>query len=154
MSFVIKLRGALTGTKLAEYCCDEHGRFDAWVSRDDVPDEQPCPECETPSPWVIGAPTPKVSFASAAVHGGYTRPEHPMALDTRELGEGMPVNEWRKKRAKKWADRDRNDPKRREQAERAQRELHKAEGFVREKPDLKKSKVARIMEWAKGGSNK
>jgi len=107
MSFVVKLRGALTGSKMAEYECADHGRFDAWVSRNDTPDEVPCSECGSPSPWVISAPLFKPQLACAAVKGKSDPVPHAMALDTRELGDGMPLAQWQKKRAAQWREHDR-----------------------------------------------
>lgn len=64
----IRERGDTGGQVVHEYCCPVHGRFDARVSRRDVPDEVDCPadcvtddgyeqiySCRRPSPWAGSA---------------------------------------------------------------------------------------------------
>jgi hypothetical protein len=86
-----------------EYLCDSHGRFSALVDRDG-PDWHACPTCSTPSIWVISAPMGRVRLAEVE-RGGVSKPDSPMYLDTRELGEGMGMDEWRAKRDKLYEDR-------------------------------------------------
>ena len=118
MSFTIKVRTLPGSPMMAEYECDDHGRFDALVERDhagDPPAWQPCPVrcrdgapgaesaelwqllCMNPAPLAISAP--KVARDSvpayAAVRGGDTE-RRPGMLDTRPLAEGMSTKEWRK----------------------------------------------------------
>lgn len=132
-SWKLTIRGADRGPMTAEYECPVHGRFKAVVSRDengDPPAEQPCPaevsaetnlvqvpaagvapapvrvdQCGIPSPWRISAPGlrfPRSDFR----RGKSDPPPHELACDTRDLGEGMPMDEWKAKRAKLWADHD------------------------------------------------
>jgi hypothetical protein len=55
------------------------------------------------SPWTISAPLGRVKMGEAT-QGGVANAEKASWTDTRELGEGMPYNEWKKKRAKTWRD--------------------------------------------------
>lgn len=126
MSFVIKVRSS-GGPMVAEYLCPLHGRFEVVVQRDangDPPATHACPAIdsmlgasvdythaqapagptEAPCPiddaeWVISAPLGKVALASAT-QGKVERPENPLFYDTRALGEGMPLNEWKAQRDK------------------------------------------------------
>jgi hypothetical protein len=99
MTFVVKIRGDLGAPILAEYACPRHGVFEELVDRPS-PDFMPCPECNDVSPWTItAAPMGKVRTTEVE-RGKWQKPEHPGWLDTRELGEGMPLEEWREKRAK------------------------------------------------------
>lgn len=115
MTFTIKLRGDQSGTVLHEYHCPVHGRFEADVPRASVPDAVPCPElchedgyddgdgdghpCRASSPWSPSAVTCRVKIAEVT-RGKVEAPPTKNALDTRDLAEGMPMNEWRAKRAK------------------------------------------------------
>jgi hypothetical protein len=104
---------------LADFTCPEHGRFELLAESD--AESAPCPvmlvsvddrgvglrpdvPCGEPSPWT---PTPircRVRIAEVE-RGGVDRPASPMFLDTRELGEGMPYDEWKAKRDKLYEDR-------------------------------------------------
>ena len=108
---------------LSDFTCPVHGRFEQLADADD--DEAKCMTwlteeetiaaghkwfgyptlyCGTWSPWT---PTPiRCRVRTAEVErGGVDRPASPMYLDTRELGEGMPYDEWRAKRDKMYEDR-------------------------------------------------
>ena len=124
MTFTVRTRGA-GGPIVAEYACPAHGRFEATVERVLMPDVQPCPSCAAPSPWTISAPLYKPQ-RGAVVRGRPADKPHPMAMDTRELGEGMPIAEWKAKRRKQWAEHDRATV-RRDQAQRVERVLHAPE---------------------------
>jgi hypothetical protein len=87
----------------SEFLCDSHGRFDALVDRD-APDWHPCPRCSAPSIWVISAPMGRVRIAEV-MRGGVDKPDSPMFLDTRKLGEGQPYEEFRAERDKLYAER-------------------------------------------------
>ncbi len=130
---------------ILEFDCPDHGRFEAMVERSEPNDTHPCPDCEVPAPWTISAPLVRIKLASAATQGGYVKPDHPLALDTRELGEGMSMQEWRAKRAKKWAEHDHNDPRKRELAAATDKVLNKADGVVRDRPDQKKKRFSRFL---------
>jgi hypothetical protein len=109
MAFTIRLRGASGGTIQHEYLCPVHGRFTAEVSRDDVPDSAACREmlslpgmairedCGRSSPWSPSSIATKVAIAGFS-RGKSEAPPTKHALTTRDLAEGMPMNEWRAKR--------------------------------------------------------
>lgn len=100
MTFIIKVRGAATPTTIADYLCEEHGRFEMSVDRTpqgDAPDTIPCPDCGASCIWVISAPLGRVKRWEV-VRGGWSKPERPTHYDTRELGEGMELHEWQDKR--------------------------------------------------------
>lgn len=86
-----------------EYLCDSHGRFSATVDRDG-PDCHPCPTCSKPSIYVISAPMGRVRIGEVQ-RGGVDKPDSPMYLDTRALGEGQPYSEWREQRDKLYQER-------------------------------------------------
>jgi hypothetical protein len=126
VTWTLKVRSAGGGTIPHEYLCPEHGRFTAEVSREDVPDEMPCPEreprlvpatqflslsdaeklrsragnpCGLTSPWSPSGIACKVPLASFN-RGKSEAPPNRNALTTRDLADGMPMSEWRAKRAK------------------------------------------------------
>lgn len=111
-SWVVRVRGATGGMVLHDYRCPAHGVFEAEVSRDDVPDETPCPVeldaapddrepmyCGLPSPWSPSVVSCRVR-AVETTRGKSDKPPTSMALTTRDLAEGMPMAEWKAKRAK------------------------------------------------------
>lgn len=84
---------------LADYhcpACDES--FEETVEAP-APDDVPCPDCRTASPWVPTAVMGRVR-KQEVVRGNWQKPEHPGWVDTRELGEGQPIEEYRAKRRK------------------------------------------------------
>ncbi len=103
---------------LADFCCSEHGLFEALVDAD--AESHPCPvwmvhghanpatsveaPCDYPSPWSPSPVRGRVRIGEV-VRGGVDKPDSPMYLNTRELGEGMPMSEWREKRDKMYAER-------------------------------------------------
>ena len=108
MVWTLKVRGAGGGTIPHEYLCPEHGRFTAEVPRDNVPDEVFCDEiehgndnniCGLTSPWSPSGITCKVAIASFN-RGKAEAPPNRQSLTTRDLADGMPMSEWRAKRAK------------------------------------------------------
>lgn len=130
MTWKLTIRGDVSGYTRAEYRCPVHGVFEAVVARDengDPPDETTCPTVETEwsepgmgepvkpipvvacslsSPWTITS-APGLAFQRGCVRQGKVEEApHPLACDTRELGEGMPLDEWKAKRAKLWNDHD------------------------------------------------
>jgi hypothetical protein len=94
---------------LADFTCPEHGRFEMLAESD--AESAPCPitegrgvPCELASPW---SPTPircRVRIGEVE-RGGVDKPASPMMLDTRELGEGMPYDQWREKRDRMYMER-------------------------------------------------
>ncbi len=116
MTFTIKIRGVADRPIAAEYMCPVHGRFGVTVPRDangDAPSEWPCTtgliaevpdfrmerDCNLLSPYVISAPRYTGVRRIEAVKGGWEKPARPTFLDTRELGEGQDIEEFRDKRA-------------------------------------------------------
>lgn len=99
MTFKITVRGDVSSPILAEYLCPKHGVFEELVARPS-PDYMPCPDCNEISPWTITTPPLGKVRAVEVERGGWQKPENPGWLDTRELGEGMPLEEWKAKRAK------------------------------------------------------
>lgn len=130
MSFTIKVRGDSTGTVLHDYHCPVHGRFEASVPRANVPDQLPCPlprdseppadpsyffplpgyaaapdphvfvPCERSSTWAPAPVTGRVKLGEVQQGKVMEYPPERVCLDTRELGDGMPLHEWRAKQAK------------------------------------------------------
>lgn len=107
---------------LADYRCPEHGRFEQMVESPS-PDEVPCPAlrlepignffgdffhdpttCGAASPWVPFPVTGRVKIGEVQ-RGTVAKPDSPMMLDTRSLGEGEPYHEWRAKRDKMYEER-------------------------------------------------
>lgn len=112
MSFTIRVRGAPHATELADYECPEHGRFEAAVARP-APDTAPCPErqesgeCSFPcvrgfeSPWRISAPGSVLVRRGEVVQGKVdAHPGDHYVMDTRPLADGMPLKEFKERRAK------------------------------------------------------
>ena len=81
-----------------EFECASHGRFSDTVDRSGPTDMHPCPSCGAVSPWVISAPMGRVKLGEVT-RGGSDSP-FPGALDTRAIADGMPVEEFRARRAK------------------------------------------------------
>lgn len=98
------------------------GRVQSAVSTPAAPDIP----CLMKSPWVPSAPNVKIKLTSAVRQGGAEKSPHETALDTRDLGEGMPLNEWRKKRAKMWRERDWKRYRKTGMADRMWNVLHRA----------------------------
>jgi hypothetical protein len=115
MTFVIKVRGS--APMVAEYLCPKHGRFDELVDRDangDPPARRICGAemvdeyfpgdppalCARVAEFVMSAPIGRVKRGEAGVQGKYEPPPHSGYMDTRALGEGQSLDEWRADRAK------------------------------------------------------
>jgi hypothetical protein len=62
-----------------------------------APDVIECPVCKGEATWY---PTPVHGHVKRVevVRGKWNKPERPTYYDTRELGEGMEIHEWRAKR--------------------------------------------------------
>ncbi len=98
MSFTIRTRGAHSQLMLQDFLCPECGFISALAPRDC--DGIQCPDgCGNVAGWVISAPFGWVNGVSV-VRGGVAKADSPMYLDTRPLGEGMPMAEWKANRAK------------------------------------------------------
>lgn len=105
MSFKVTIRGAATGRRA--YACAEHGAFELVVDIATSADPRPCPSCGAASERTVDAAALKVPVG-ALVRGKYATDRHPMAMDTRPIADGMPVQEFKAMRAKQWADHDRS----------------------------------------------
>jgi len=92
MTFTIRSRGAPTGLTVAEYSCPDCGVFDATVERP-APDEHDCPICGATATWVISAPVGRVKRGE--VSQGKYEPPPSGYMDTRALGDGQSLEDWR-----------------------------------------------------------
>jgi hypothetical protein len=114
VTFRIRIRGS--GPVVAEYECPVHGPFTVTTPRDenrdppathvcgDVqewPDGEGANVCLRMAEWRPSPPMGRVKLASAS-QGKVAEKPHHLSLDTRELGEGMPLKEWKAKRQKLW----------------------------------------------------
>lgn len=95
---------------LSDYRCPIHGTFEATVESP-APDEVECPtihtagyvqrdcgaKCGLPSRWVPAAIRGRVRLGEV-VRGPNERPPNRLSLDTRKLGEGQPMHEYREER--------------------------------------------------------
>ncbi|HKP06817.1 MAG TPA: hypothetical protein VJU58_06150 [Microbacterium sp.] len=119
-----KVDGVLHGRVKHEYLCPVHGRFAVEVPSADPPNEMPCPEddwtdvsaaeacelvnrgyepntCGRTAPWSPSSMNWKLAYGGVTVsHGKADAAPTPHALTTRDLADGMPMNEWRAARAK------------------------------------------------------
>lgn len=123
MSYIVKNRGERSRPILADYTCPVHGVFELLVDRDDngeAPDAIECPielldfsgdppmscgERSTWTPSVIDSRVRKVEV----VRGKWEKPERPTYYDTRDLGEGQDIDEWRDARRAKWDEQRKRD---------------------------------------------
>lgn len=125
MSFVRKFNGKAEAPPneaiVAVYTCPEHGEMDVEVQRDDrgeAPDVILCPAedehgivfagddaaqlCGRSATWT---PSPSVACRVRrveVVRGKWEKPERNTYLDTRKLGEGQDIEEFRAERRKMW----------------------------------------------------
>ncbi len=128
MTFIRKYRSeGRTKTIAAEYECPEHGRFELDVERNDAgdaPDVIPCPcaapqcvdegcehpyTCGQPAEWRISSPMTRVRKIEAVSKGKSEKPEFKTWTDTRNIGEGQPLYEWREDREKIWEEKRKQD---------------------------------------------
>jgi hypothetical protein len=131
VAYIIKVHGA-GGRIVADYECPVHGRFEATVEREqngDPPEEVKCQHwldesetiaaghewfgyptlfCGQWSPYRISAPLTRVRKVEA-VKGGWTKPGKKTYTDTRSLGEGQSLADWKADRAKVWEERRQED---------------------------------------------
>lgn len=107
MTFAIKFRGDTTRPVVAEYECPACGRFTAIVERDhagDPPEIVSCATCAGEAEYRISAVAGRVRRFEV-VRGGWQKPERKTYLDTRNLGEGQPIEEFRAERKKVWEEK-------------------------------------------------
>lgn len=117
MTYTTKFRPA-SNRVVAVYTCPEHGEMDVEVERDergDAPDVVDCPVnvaddgemfvlCEAQARWTPSPVTCRVRRFEA-VRGGWEKPERSTFLDTRKLGEGQSIEEFRAERKAVWEER-------------------------------------------------
>lgn len=112
MTYTVRHRG---GSSLVsrDYACPDHGPFDTLVERNHAEERvpQPCPECGAASEQVISAPAVHTQFAVSASRGRNDAKPHHMALSTRALAEGQPLEEWRAQRSAQWVEHSRKERK-------------------------------------------
>lgn len=125
MTFIRKFSGDRTAPIVACYTCPEHGEFDAEVRRDEngeAPDVIVCGDevaigetthpltgqpaieygrCEQQATWTPSPVAGRVRRIEA-VKGGWEKPERSTFLDTRRLGEGQSMDEFRAERKRVW----------------------------------------------------
>lgn len=111
MTFTRKFSGDRSAPIVCVYTCPEHGEFDCEVQRDgrgEAPDVIACPilmedecRCGLLCTWT---PTPVASRVRRfeVVKGKWEKPERPTYLDTRRLGEGQSMEEFRAERRAVW----------------------------------------------------
>jgi hypothetical protein len=123
MTFIIRIRGDNTKPIVAVYTCPVHGEFDALVQREangDAPDETKCMRwldqeeteasghawsgysqlyCGKYAAWTPSPIAGRVKRFEV-VRGKYEKPERKTWLDTRKLGEGQDIEEFRDERKK------------------------------------------------------
>lgn len=123
MTFIRKHSGDNTKPIVAVYSCPEHGEMDVEVQRDEngeAPDVAACPvmltangdalgvNCDLPATWtpsVVGCRVRRIEV----VRGGWEKPERSTYLDTRKLGEGQDIEEFRAERRKVWDEKRKAD---------------------------------------------
>lgn len=122
MTWKLTVRSNPGSTVTADYECPEHGRFEATVPRDtngDPPDDVPCPVveqrgggvfvplpltigvvCQQRSPYVMSAPGHVKVKAGEVVRGkSDARPPEHNVMDTSLIADGMPLDEFKRRRA-------------------------------------------------------
>lgn len=72
--FLVRERGALSGTVVHAYVCPVHGVFDARVSREDMPDERACPMRARMPELVAETQDLSKSYFRTEVVDGWERP--------------------------------------------------------------------------------
>jgi hypothetical protein len=124
MTFTIKIRGDVSKSLVAVYTCPVHGAFDAEVQRDESGGAPELITCEARDPLPGDAtvsvmccldatwtPTPVACRVRRieAVKGKWEKPEKKTYLDTRELAEGMDIDDFHAKRAAVWEEKRQED---------------------------------------------
>lgn len=109
MSFTIKVRGASTQPIMQDFLCDNCGPITALASRG--VDGILCPDgCGSIAHWVISAPFVGPERASV-VRGPVEKPAYRGYLDTRALGEGQSMREFKADRVQRQHERRKREAK-------------------------------------------
>lgn len=82
---------------VADYTCEPCALTFEGTVESPAPDWVTCPVCEGNAAWTPTTLHGRVKRVEV-VRGGWAKPEHPGWLDTRELGEGQPLEEFQAKR--------------------------------------------------------
>jgi hypothetical protein len=82
---------------LSDYTCTACGTFEAMVPSP-APDAICCPSCATAATWAPSPISGRIKLGE--VTRGKVDAAPPGAMDTRLLGEGMPMKEWKAGRDK------------------------------------------------------
>jgi len=101
MTYTVKLRGSSSAPIAADYMCETCGPFETIVARP-APDEIPCDQCAAPATWLPCAPRIKHPLFVSCHRGKADEKPYPEACDTEPLADGMPLHEWKKRRAEMW----------------------------------------------------
>lgn len=105
--YVTKIRGVREASR--EYACPQHGAFDLVVDLVTSSTPRPCPECGAASERTLE------QHVHRKVGNSFKRGKRdempPWATTTEAIADGMPVEEWRAKRADYWRDHDRKTMK-------------------------------------------
>lgn len=92
---------------MTEYVCRCGHRTESLEVRGNVSASVACEACGGKARRCISAVKHKTVWASAANRGKSDPPPCPTAMDTRTIGEGQSVSEWREGRKNVWRDYDR-----------------------------------------------
>jgi hypothetical protein len=88
---------------LVDYRCDACGTDQEHMVDAPAPDDVACEFCDARATW---QPSPLVSrVATTVVRGPVAKPDSPMFCDTRALGEGQKLSEWKADRQKLYQER-------------------------------------------------
>lgn len=91
---------------LSDFLCPVHGPFEALAPSS--ADTAPCPECGFDSPWLPSPVSGRV-VRGAVSQGKSDPPPFAHATDTRAIGEGQSVDEWKAERRKMWQSKRRDE---------------------------------------------
>jgi hypothetical protein len=86
---------------ICDYTCDVCTVIFEATVESPAPDDVSCPTCGQSAHWTpspVACHMPRVT----AVRGKWEKPARPTYLDTRELGEGMDMEDFQAKRAAVW----------------------------------------------------
>lgn len=114
MTWVLRERGDTGGLVRLEFCCPIHGRFEIDVPRSRSPDEVACPavveighyatpvyhHCAEMSPWSPSRIIGRVKQGEVVQGKVAEYPGEKYVMSTQALADGMPLEEFKARRAK------------------------------------------------------
>lgn len=110
MTFKIKISGATTRHTVTDYRCQECGTTsDHFGDRSATPETIPCsnPTCnQGVAERIFSAPIVGTNWGGDVVKGESQERAAPSVMDTRALGAGGSLGDWKKQRSKMWRDKD------------------------------------------------